>query len=226
MSAVVTGAGQGIGRAIALALSARGSPVALLGRHVDPLRAVENEIEKRGGKAIAIACDVSKSVDVEAARDAVLSKLGAPRVVVNNAGVAHRVDLVSTPEEIWDETLDVNLKGAFLVARAFLPSMIQARNGRIVSISSISGTLGTKRMTAYCASKWGLVGLTKALAEETRGTGVQAMCVMPGSVDTAMLEGSGFSPEMTPEDVASLVAYAAFDAPPAMNGSAIDMFGA
>ena len=225
MSAVVTGAGQGIGRAIALAISARGSSLALLGRHVDSLHAVEAEIAKRGGKAIAIACDVSKSADVEAARDAVLAKLGAPRIVVNNAGVAHRVDVASMSEEVWDETLDVNLKGAFLVTRAFLPSMIAAKNGRIVSISSISGTLGTKSMTAYCASKWGLIGFTKALAEETRGTGIQTMCVMPGSVDTAMLEGSGFSPDMTPEDVASLVAYAAFDAPQAMNGSAIEMFG-
>lgn len=225
MSAVVTGAGQGIGRAIALALSKRGSPVALLGRHMESLRDVESEIHTHGGKAIAIACDVSNASEVEAARDAVIAKLGAPRVVVNNAGVAHRVDLVSMSEEIWDETLDVNLKAAFLIARAFLPSMIQAKNGRIVSISSISGTLGTKRMTAYCASKWGLIGFTKALAEETRGTGVQAMCVMPGSVDTAMLEGSGFSPDMTPDDVASLVAYAAFDAPTAMNGSAIEMFG-
>ena len=225
MSAVVTGAGQGIGRAIALALSSRGSSVALLGRHLDSLHAVEADISKRGGKAVAITCDVSKPADVEAARDAVLAKLGVPRIVVNNAGVAHRVDVVSMSEAIWDETLDVNLKGAFLVTRAFLPSMITAKIGRIVSISSISGTLGTKAMTAYCASKWGLIGFTKALAEETRGTGIQTMCVMPGSVDTAMLEGSGFSPDMTPEDVANLVAYAAFDAPPAMNGSAIEMFG-
>lgn len=225
MSAVVTGAGSGIGRAIALKLASRGLPVALLGRTEASLAGTLDAIERMKAHAIAVPCDVASSDEVSLAREAVLAKHGAPRVVVSNAGVAHRVDLASMSEAIWDETLDVNLKGSFLVARAFLPSMIQAKMGRFIAMASISATLGTPRMTAYCASKWGLVGFVKALAEELRGTGVQAMSVLPGSVDTAMLEGSGFSPDMTPEDVASLVAYAALDAPEAMNGSAIEMFG-
>jgi 3-oxoacyl-[acyl-carrier protein] reductase len=85
--------------------------------------------------------------------------------------------------------------------------------------------MGTPRLSAYCASKWGLVGLVKSLAEELRGTGLQSMCVMPGSVDTDMLRGSGFSPAMTPEDVARIVAWVALDAPDAMNGSCVDAFG-
>lgn len=225
MSAVVTGAGRGIGRAVAVKLASRGLSVALVGRGAEHLAEVATEIEARGGKALSIPCDVSHADEVELARDTVLSKLGVPRVVVNNAGVAHRIELASMSEGVWDETIDVNLKGCFLVTRAFLPAMVKNGAGRVVALGSISGTLGTARMTAYCASKWGVIGFTKALAEELRGTGVQTLCVMPGSVDTAMLEGSGFEPQMTPEDVADLVTYAALDAPAAMNGSAIEMFG-
>jgi len=119
----------------------------------------------------------------------------------------------------------VNLKGAFLVARAFLPGMIRTKRGRFVAVASISSTLGTARQSAYCAAKWGLVGFVKSLAEELRGHGVQAMSVMPGSVDTEMLKGGEFAPAMHPDDVAGLVTYAALDAPDAMNGSAIEMFG-
>ncbi|MEO8875982.1 MAG: SDR family oxidoreductase [Polyangiaceae bacterium] len=226
MSAVVTGAGSGIGRAIALKLAARDHDIALLGRHLAPLEEVAVEVRKLGRRALAIHCDVAVSSEVERAAASVLAELGTPHVVVNNAGVALRADVVSMNESDWDEVLDVNLKGAFLVTRAFLPSMITRKNGRIVAISSISGTLGTARMTAYCASKWGLIGFTKALAEELRDTGLQSLCVMPGSVDTAMLVGSGFKSEMTPDEVAGLVTYAALDAPDAMNGSAIEMFGA
>jgi NAD(P)-dependent dehydrogenase (short-subunit alcohol dehydrogenase family) len=222
---VVTGAGQGIGKAIALRLAARGHDVALLGRSIEALQEVASTIRKSGRRAFAMHCDVSSASEVEHARDAVLAEFGAPHVVVNNAGVSHRADVVSMSESDWDEVIDVNLKGAFLITRAFLPSMINRKNGRFIAISSISATLGTPRMTAYCASKWGLVGFTKALAEELRGTGLQALAVLPGSVDTPMLEGSGFSPGMTPDEVAGLVVYAALDAPAAMNGSAIEMFG-
>ena len=225
MIAVVTGAGQGIGKAIALRLAARGHDVALLGRSIEALQEVASTIRKSGRRAFAMHCDVSSASEVEHARDAVLAEFGAPHVVVNNAGVSHRADVVSMSESDWDEVIDVNLKGAFLITRAFLPSMISRKNGRFIAISSISATLGTPRMTAYCASKWGLVGFTKALAEELRGTGLQALAVLPGSVDTPMLEGSGFSPGMTPDEVAGLVVYAALDAPAAMNGSAIEMFG-
>jgi 3-oxoacyl-[acyl-carrier protein] reductase len=92
-------------------------------------------------------------------------------------------------------------------------------------VGSISSTLGTAKMSAYCASKWGVVGFMKALAEELRGTGLQTMAILPGSVDTAMLKGSGFAAQMTAEDVAGTIAYAALDAPDALNGSAIEVFG-
>ena len=224
--AVVTGAGRGIGRATALALARRGLDVALWSRTADEAAAVAAEIAMIGGaRALALACDVSSASDVARATERTASELGTPAVVVNNAGVVHRARVEDTTEADWDRVLDVNLKGPFLVARAWLPAMRAVGRGRLVQIASISATLGTPRLAAYCASKWGVVGFTKSLAEELRGSGLQALAVLPGSVDTDMLVGSGFPPVMQPDDVARVVVYAALDAPDAMNGAAIDAFG-
>lgn len=225
MIAVVTGAGRGIGRAIAIALAERGSDVALLGRTLEDLVTVADIVVARGRRALALPCDVSVSAEVAKAAEAVTADLGVPRIVVANAGVVVRVPVVSMAESDWDAVLDVNLKGTFLTARAFLPRMLEHKKGRFIAIASISSTLGTASASAYCASKWGTVGFVKSLAEELRGSGLQAMSVMPGSVDTDMLKGSGFAPTMTPEDVARTVSFLAFDAPDAMNGSNVEVFG-
>ena len=121
--------------------------------------------------------------------------------------------------------LDVNLTGAFLCARAVIPGMKARRRGRIVNVASISATLGTAEASAYNASKWGLVGLTKCLAEELRGHGVACLAVSPGSTDTAMLAQTPFQPRMTPGDVAKVVVWAALDAPPASTGANLEVFG-
>ncbi|MGZ5970403.1 MAG: SDR family NAD(P)-dependent oxidoreductase, partial [Polyangiales bacterium] len=155
----------------------------------------------------------------------VLDELGVPLVVVNNAGIVERAAVEEMHEEMWDRVLGVNLKGPFLVTRAFLPAMKARKSGRIVQVSSISATLGTARASAYCASKWGLNGFTQALAEELRGTGLQTMAVLPGSTDTDMLRGSGYAPQMQPEDVAGTILYLGLDAPDAMNGSLVEVFG-
>ena len=223
--AVVTGAGRGIGRAIALDLADRGCDVALLGKTLPPLASVCEEVVRRKRRAIAIPCDVASSESVDAAAARVLTDLGIPRIVVTNAGVVHRVPLLTMTEEQWDDVLDVNLKGTFLVVRAFLRAMLSEKRGRFIAIGSISATLGTKTLSAYCASKWGTVGFVKSLAEELRGTGLQAMCIHPGSVDTDMLKGSGFTAQMQPEDVARTVSFLALDAPDAMNGSCVESFG-
>lgn len=223
--AVVTGAGRGIGRAIALELAAKGMDVACLGRDGASLANVASEVEAKGRRALMAVCDVARSDDVLAATKHVLNELGVPSVVIPNAGVVHRRSILDTTEEQWDEQIDVNLKGTFLFIKAFLPTMLAQKSGRFVAIGSISGTMGTPRLAPYCASKWGTVGLVKALAEELRGTGLQAMCVMPGSVDTDMLKGSGFPPAMQPEHVARIVAWLSLEAPSAMNGSCVDAFG-
>ncbi len=226
--AVVTGAGRGIGRAVSLALGRRGMKVALLARTRSELEDTARELSTVGDPragARVIPCDVTDARAVEAACREVVEHLGAPRVLVNNAGVIERARLEDTSEAAWDAVIGTNLKGTFLVTRALLPAMLARGIGRVVNVASISATVGTPRQTAYNAAKWGVLGFTKSLAEELRGTGLQAMAVLPGAVDTRMLIGSGFSAEMTPEAVASTLVYAALDAPDAMNGSAIEIFG-
>lgn len=224
--AVITGAGRGIGRAASIALAARGLDVVLLGRTASDLERVAERIEAdHRVRALPIVCDVANASAVDAVSGTVRKQLGPPRVVVNNAGVVERALVEDMTEDAWDRVVDANLKGTFLVTRAFLREMKERARGRIVHVASISSTLGTPRLSAYCASKWGVVGFMKSLAEELRGTGVQTMAILPGSVDTEMLRGSGFAPQMTAEDVASAIVYLALDAPDAMHGSAVEAFG-
>lgn len=225
-SAIVTGAGSGIGRATAIALAERGLDVAMLGRHADALEETARVVRAHGRFATTYECDVASAREVDATMAAAIAAHGTPRVVVCNAGIAgRRVNVVATTEDEWDHVLAVNLKGTFLVARAALPSMLAAGRGRIVCVGSIASTLGTSGLSPYVASKWGVVGFVKSLAEELRGTGLQAMAVLPGSVDTAMLDKSRFEAQMSADDVARTIVFAALDAPDAMNASAIEVFG-
>jgi NAD(P)-dependent dehydrogenase (short-subunit alcohol dehydrogenase family) len=210
--AVVTGASRGIGRATATLLAGAGARVAGCARHA--------------GAGI-VSCDVGRAGDVARFAEQVLRDLGPPDVLVNNAGIVARARLDETSVESWDAILDANLKGTFLVTRAFLPAMRARRAGRIVNIASISGRQGTAGLTAYCAAKHGVVGLTRALAEEVRADGITVNAVCPGSVDTAMLRTGmpGAAPAMSPEDVANVVIYLVAYAPPALTGSCVDVFG-
>jgi NAD(P)-dependent dehydrogenase (short-subunit alcohol dehydrogenase family) len=149
--------------------------------------------------------------------------LGPIELLVNNAGTLVRASVVETDAAAWDLVLDVNLKGAFLCTRAVLPSMIERGRGRIVNVSSISGKLGTPLLASYCASKWGLLGFSLATAEEMKGKGIQVFSVCPGSVNTEMLQQGlpGATPDMEPEDVASVIVYLGTEAPDAMTGAAV-----
>jgi NAD(P)-dependent dehydrogenase (short-subunit alcohol dehydrogenase family) len=226
--AVVTGGGRGVGAAVARRIVARGGRVVIAARTQHELDATVAGIEADfgPGRVRAVACDVASAMAVESLHDATLEFLGgAVDLLVNNAGIAPRAWVHEMDEALWDQVLDVNLKGAYLCTRAFLPGMLARRRGRIVNVASISATLGTPRLSAYCASKWGLVGFTKAVAEETREAGVQVMAVLPGSVDTEMLKGSGFDPRMSADEVARLIEWVGLDAPAAMTASAVEMFG-
>jgi 3-oxoacyl-[acyl-carrier protein] reductase len=224
--AVVTGAGSGIGRAIALELARRGMELALVGRTAATLGETASEATRAGAKAFVARGDVAADDDVRRITREIVTARGAPQLVVNNAGIAGRkAPIEETGEAEWDAVMGTNLKALFLVTRAMLPPMRAAGRGRFITIGSISATLGTAGLAAYCASKWGALGFTKSLAEELRGSGLQAIAVLPGSVATQMVAVGGFAPKMSAEAVARVVAFASLDAPDAMNGSAIECFG-
>jgi 3-oxoacyl-[acyl-carrier protein] reductase len=225
-SALVTGASRGIGRATAALLARRGVSLALVGRPSRELDETVTLAREAGAPEVAtFACDLGDSSSVEAAAYAVLAQFPALGVLVNNAGVAPRVAIEETRTDVWDETLAVNLRAPFLLTRAVLPVMKRSGRGRIVHVGSISSTLGTPRLAAYCASKWGLVGFMKSLAEELSGTGVATVAVLPGSTATRMLEGSGMPPRMSADDVAETIVHYCLDASPAHNGAVVEMFG-
>lgn len=211
---VVTGASRGIGRAVAEDLAAGGAQVATCAFQDSPL---VGDWRAR--------CDVSDEDQVSRFFADVETRLGAPDVLVINAGVLERAALDEMSARQWDRVLDVNLKGAFLCARAAWPSMRGRRRGRIIALGSISGTLGTPLASAYNASKWGLTGFIKSLAEEGREHGIFCGLVQPGSTDTDMLRQTPFPPQMTTQDVAKVVRFLASDAPFAMTGSAVEVFG-
>jgi 3-oxoacyl-[acyl-carrier protein] reductase len=220
-SAIVTGGGRGIGAAVARALTLRGLAVTVFARTAAQL---ERMVAEKAA-ALAVAGDVRRDEDVARLLAAHERALGPVDVLVNDAGILERGLAEELSPSAFREVVDVNLTGAFLCARAVIPGMKERRRGRIVNVASISGTLGTAGASAYNASKWGLIGLTKCLAEELRGHGVQCLAVSPGSVDTQMLEKTPYSPDMTPEDVARVVAFAALDAPAAMTGANLEVFG-
>lgn len=226
MIAVVTGPTRGIGRATALVLARKGFTLALLGRPSGLLEDVLAETRRLGARAEAFPCDLADPAQIRAAAGRVLDSLGVPVVVVNNAGVVRRVSVEHMTLAEWDEQLDVNVRAPFLVSQAFLPAMRQAKTGRIIHVGSISSTLGSALSSAYCASKWALVGFMKSLAEELSGSGVVTLAVLPGSVDTEMLVGSGFPPRMSADEVARTIGFYAVEATAAHNGGVVEMFGA
>ncbi len=225
-TAVATGASRGIGRAIALRLAEAGAEVALWARDGAALRAVSAEITAARGKARAIVVDVSSSDDVTRASELVRATMPPVRTIVNNAGVVLRKSTEAVTDEEWRRVMAVNLDGTFFVTRAFIQDLEQ-HQGRVINISSISGREGTALLAAYCAAKHGVIGLTRALAEELRAAKVSVNAICPGSVDTAMLrEGMpGARPDMSPDDIARTALFLAHAAPSALTGACIDVYG-
>ncbi len=230
ITAVVTGASRGIGRATALRLAAAGAEVALWARDPVALAAVGAEIAAAGGRAQAIECDVTSSQAVNGAADLVRRTMGPVRVLVNNAGSVLRKPTIAISDAEWRGVQASNLDGTFFTSRAFLTDLTRA-GGRIINIASIAGREGTPFLASYCAAKHGVVGFTRALAEELRAAKVAVNAVCPGSVDTQMLRQGipGAVPAMTPDDIAGTVLYLAspppFGAPDALTGACIDVFG-
>ncbi len=225
-TAIVTGASRGIGRAIAMRLAEHGADVALWARDQAALRMVAGEIHAARGKARSIMVDITDPQAVERAADLVRATMPPVRTVVNNAGAVLRKSTEAITDAEWRKIMAVNLDGTFAVTRAFLPDL-QHNAGRVINIASIAGRQGTALLAAYCAAKHGVIGLTRALAEELRAAKVSVNAICPGSVDTQMLrEGMpGARPDMTPDDIARTVVFLAIDAPVALTGTCIDVFG-
>ncbi len=219
--AIVTGGGRGIGAATAHALTRLGARVTVFARTQTEIDAVV----RAGGAALAVAGDVSSEADVARLLEAHQRVNGPCDLLVNNAGMMERGLVEELDPGTWRRILEVNLMGAYLCARAVIPSMKRRRIGRIVNVASISATTGTERSSAYNASKWGLLGFTKCLSEELRPFDVQCFAVSPGSVDTDMLKKTPFSPDMAAEDVAKVICWCALEAPAAMTGANVEVFG-
>src|SRR6516162_9238026 len=184
--AVVTGAGRGIGRAIALKFAHEGADVVVVSRTQENSDKVAAEISALGRKAWAFAVDVADSAAVSAAAEKILAETGKVDILVNNAGVTRDGLLMRMPDADWDTVLDTNLKGAFLVTKAFSRAMIKARSGRIINISSVIGLIGNAGQCNYAASKAGLIGFTQSAAKELASRGITVNAIAPGFIQTDM----------------------------------------
>lgn len=205
--ALVTGASRGIGLAIANRLAAMGAGVGLCAREETKLRSAAAEIERSGGKALAVCADVSCSRDVSSLVSRVEQSLGRIEILVNNAGLGYFGPAHEAAEEIWDSLLDTNLKSVFLLSKAVAPGMIRLQRGDIINIASLAGKSAFAGGGIYCASKWGLLGLTQCLAEDLRPHGIRVSAVCPGSVNTdfSTHAGKDLTKMLQPEDVAHAV---------------------
>ncbi len=185
--AIVTGGSRGIGKAICEKLAAQGASVAVnYSRSAVEAEAIVAEIKSRGGRAQAYGFDVGSSEAVEGAFKAILTDFGRVDILVNNAGIAVDQLLVRTKDEDWAKTIAINLSGAFYCARAVAKTMMKARSGRIINISSVIGETGNAGQAAYAASKAGLLGLTKSLAKELASRSITVNAITPGYIQTDM----------------------------------------
>jgi NAD(P)-dependent dehydrogenase (short-subunit alcohol dehydrogenase family) len=227
-SAVVTGASRGIGAATAEAIAAAGAHVVLAARDRDALDDVAGRIRESGGQATPLPTDVSQVEEVERLFAAV-EEVGGPAALVCAAAVLHSTPFDEITPETWAESLDVNLTGSFLCCRVAFKAMRRAGEGRIVNLGSLSGVYATEKfpgLAAYNVSKYGVIGLTEAVAAEGKQHGISAICVSPGAVDTQMLRQANpaLRPGLTPADVAELIVALLDNALVAASGANIPLF--
>ncbi|MFZ0212592.1 MAG: SDR family NAD(P)-dependent oxidoreductase [Candidatus Acidiferrales bacterium] len=213
--ALVTGASRGIGLAIARRLGQMGARITLCGRTEKTLGEASARLQQEGIETFAFPANVASHDQVSALVDAAIAKFGGIDILVNNAGVGRFAPIHEFSDADWDTVLDTNLKGVFLASRAVIPGMISRGRGHIVNISSLAGKNSFPGGSIYCASKWGLLGLTYSMAEDLRAHGIRVAAVCPGSVATEFSPHANKDPRkmLQAEDVAHAVAMILTEAP-------------
>lgn len=240
--AIITGARRGMGRSHALALAKAGAKVVVSDISEEDCQKVCQEIEKEGGEAMAVKCDVSNKKEVEEMVRKTVEKFGKIDILVNNAGIAQFVPFLEMTEEDWDRTLDINLKGYFLCAQAVAREMVKQKSGVIINIASVAmgqQGIGFPNIVHYCASKGGIVGMTEALAVELAPYNIRVNTISPGMIETLMIDPLKQDPKMMeamlaripmhrvgkPEEVSNLVLFLASDQSSYMTGSTVVIDG-
>jgi 3-oxoacyl-[acyl-carrier protein] reductase len=236
-TALVTGASRGIGRGIALALAARGAHVVAAARTVEAAESTAQEIARAGGRAQAVALDISDEGSVESAIAALLKEHATIPLLVNNAGITRDGLLMRMKREDWNQVIDTNLSGIFRVCRSLVPSMVKARYGRIVNVTSVVARIGNPGQANYAAAKAGVEGFTRSLAAELASRNVTVNCVAPGFIDTdmtrnlsdaqraALLDRVPLGRLGTPDDVAAGVTYLMSDGASYITGVTLPING-
>ncbi len=237
--AIVTGGGRGLGRAMALALAKAGADVVVASRTRSQLEKVAEEIQETGVRSLPLVVDVSKRQDVQEMVSEVKEKLGRIDILVNAAGVNKRMPSLEVTSELWDQIVEINLKGTFLCCQAVAPYMIKQRSGSIINIASLLSAIGIPSLAPYAASKSGVVGLTRVLAAEWAPYGVRVNCIGPGYFRTEMTHSLFADKEWVgrllrkiplgragvPEDLAGTVVFLASQASGYVTGQALYVDG-
>lgn len=241
--ALITGAGSGIGRAIAVLFAKEGAEVGVADISDNDGKQTVAEIKKKGGGAVFVHGDVSKSDSVKKMVEVTFKEFGKLTVLVNNAGIESVGSVAELTEEAWDKVIDVNLKGTFLCSKYSVPKIIQSGGGVIINIASVLGLIGSKGESAYCASKGGIIALTRAMAMDFAPRGIRVNCICPGSVLTPTFERvmtaagdykSSFKRNLEkiplkrvaePDEIAQVALYLASDMSSYMTGSALVIDG-
>jgi 3-oxoacyl-[acyl-carrier protein] reductase len=235
--ALVTGAAQGIGRAIALLLAQKGADIVISDINLEKAEEMAKEIEALGRKAMAIKVDVANTNDVERMVEAILERFGQIDILVNNAGIARDKLILRMTEEDWDSVLNVNLRGTFNCTKAVIKHMSKQRKGKIVNIASVVGEMGNVGQANYSASKAGVIGFTKTIAREFAQRGINVNAIAPGYIETPMTEAltEKVKEELRrmipmerlgrPEDVAQAVFFLVSEASSYITGQVLNVNG-
>lgn len=236
---ITGGGGRNIGRSLAICFAREGAKTVLIGRSEDALRAVAREVESMGQESLVARADVSREAQVQVAFDAAVERFGTVDILINNAAVYLKRDTVDTAVAEWEQVLGVNLTGPFLCSRAALKIMIPQGRGRIIHISSMAGKKALATRGAYCASKFGLLGLSEAMAAEVQGTGIHVNTICPGDVSATPNEGPAKTrpgaehpnllsleshPMVHPDEIAEVAMFLASEKANAIRGQTINVY--